>query len=519
MWFSRRPGATGRQAWSEGVRSFVGKLLNISVAVGFGCFFAWQHALVSLMFPVSFGMTFSPLVCQALAGCLVSVVVLLSFVKNRGTFAPRSLRVATAAAVVLGSIAAVLVACGVAASAPWSFVCAAVVGFATAVMFYAWAEVVSGLGRERRAGTVLAGVAVASVLSYALGWCSEEVPPLLSVGIAVLGACALAGFAMTSLRVQQQMPVPLVFRPARTSHFRLLFVAMMLYAFVFGSVSGSTAVRASEITTCEFNMNMALAMLVVAAVLMALLALVRRPVHLSSMGRFLTPVLALLFLCHILLQGSGNGWLPVLTLGFWQLVQVFVLLLIIELAQSGYASLVFVFPLGWSFILLGFTCGALFGQVSGLLYGDEAGAVQSITVVLVIVAVVASSILAAAQYPKVLDQDATSTNDKSSDAGAALDEGATPVAAAVPQAAVPTRPSVPPDPIALACADLVARHALSGREEEVLELLARGNTRASIADKLCISENTVRVHVKNIYAKLRIHSKQQLIDMVDQRAK
>ena len=52
----------------------------------------------------------------------------------------------------------------------------------------------------------------------------------------------------------------------------------------------------------------------------------------------------------------------------------------------------------------------------------------------------------------------------------------------------------------------------------MLDLLARGNTRVSIADKLCISENTVRVHVKNIYAKLYIHSKQQLIDMVDRLA-
>ncbi len=71
------------------------------------------------------------------------------------------------------------------------------------------------------------------------------------------------------------------------------------------------------------------------------------------------------------------------------------------------------------------------------------------------------------------------------------------------------------DPIPTACADLVRRYVLSGREGEVLELLARGNTRASIAEKLCISENTVRVHVKNIYAKLHIHSKQQLIDMVE----
>ena len=65
---------------------------------------------------------------------------------------------------------------------------------------------------------------------------------------------------------------------------------------------------------------------------------------------------------------------------------------------------------------------------------------------------------------------------------------------------------------------IAKKYALSEREGEVLDLLARGNTRMSIAEKLIISENTVRVHVKNIYAKLHIHSKQQLIDMVDKRA-
>ena len=37
------------------------------------------------------------------------------------------------------------------------------------------------------------------------------------------------------------------------------------------------------------------------------------------------------------------------------------LLLLIALAQSGYASLSVVFPLGWSLVSLGFALGALFG--------------------------------------------------------------------------------------------------------------------------------------------------------------
>lgn len=47
-------------------------------------------------------------------------------------------------------------------------------------------------------------------------------------------------------------------------------------------------------------------------------------------------------------------------------------------------------------------------------------------------------------------------------------------------------------------------------------LLAQGRSRISIGEKLYISENTVRTYVKNIYAKLDIHSKQELLDRLEE---
>lgn len=47
---------------------------------------------------------------------------------------------------------------------------------------------------------------------------------------------------------------------------------------------------------------------------------------------------------------------------------------------------------------------------------------------------------------------------------------------------------------------------LSARETEVLVCLARGLTAKEVADKLCISVNTVVTHRKNISAKLGIRS-------------
>jgi DNA-binding NarL/FixJ family response regulator len=52
---------------------------------------------------------------------------------------------------------------------------------------------------------------------------------------------------------------------------------------------------------------------------------------------------------------------------------------------------------------------------------------------------------------------------------------------------------------------------LTLRENEVLSYLSKGKTYASIADELYVSVNTIKTHVKNIYEKLQIKNKEELI--------
>lgn len=63
---------------------------------------------------------------------------------------------------------------------------------------------------------------------------------------------------------------------------------------------------------------------------------------------------------------------------------------------------------------------------------------------------------------------------------------------------------------------IAQNYGLTPRETEVLELLAQGRTVGVIREKLVISLNTARFHTKNIYAKLGVHSQQELIDLVEQ---
>lgn len=59
-----------------------------------------------------------------------------------------------------------------------------------------------------------------------------------------------------------------------------------------------------------------------------------------------------------------------------------------------------------------------------------------------------------------------------------------------------------PAHIAKQLADRVSRAQLSGRETEILQLIARGLRNREIGEKLFISENTVRNHILNLLQKL-----------------
>lgn len=52
---------------------------------------------------------------------------------------------------------------------------------------------------------------------------------------------------------------------------------------------------------------------------------------------------------------------------------------------------------------------------------------------------------------------------------------------------------------------------LSDREEEVLQLLCRGQSYREIAGRLYVSPNTVRFHLKNIYKKMRVNSRHEAV--------
>jgi DNA-binding NarL/FixJ family response regulator len=57
---------------------------------------------------------------------------------------------------------------------------------------------------------------------------------------------------------------------------------------------------------------------------------------------------------------------------------------------------------------------------------------------------------------------------------------------------------------------LKSKDDISGREQEVLQLVCEGATNREIAERLIVSEHTVKVHLRNILNKLNLRNRQQV---------
>jgi ATP/maltotriose-dependent transcriptional regulator MalT len=58
------------------------------------------------------------------------------------------------------------------------------------------------------------------------------------------------------------------------------------------------------------------------------------------------------------------------------------------------------------------------------------------------------------------------------------------------------------------------QYNISSREKEIVPLILQGYTNQKIGDTLFISANTVKTHIRNIYAKFGVKNRYELISFV-----
>ena len=79
-----------------------------------------------------------------------------------------------------------------------------------------------------------------------------------------------------------------------------------------------------------------------------------------------------------------------------------------------------------------------------------------------------------------------------------------------------TTPSLHEAPQATNCLDaFVKTYGLTSREAEILEYLVRGRSLPYVANELFVTTGTIKTHVRHIYAKTNVNSRQELLDAVE----
>lgn len=85
----------------------------------------------------------------------------------------------------------------------------------------------------------------------------------------------------------------------------------------------------------------------------------------------------------------------------------------------------------------------------------------------------------------------------------------------MPGAAVADAAAPAADPVSIPCDTIARTYRLTAREREVLGLIAHGRNMPFMEQELVISRNTLKMHIRHIYTKLDVHSKQEIIDMIE----
>lgn len=159
--------------------------------------------------------------------------------------------------------------------------------------------------------------------------------------------------------------------------------------------------------------------------------------------------------------------------------------------------------LGWGIAYLGFS-----GDVFTAMDADLRVSGCIIAFILIVI-FSASFVMTKDNYPNESD----AKKPAGAQEGIPLRDFVEPSSAAESEAAEPERSR--PGKFYLRCEVVAKTYGFSARQREVLGMLARGRNADYITEKLIISAHTAKAHIYNIYQKTGVHSRQELMDLVE----
>lgn len=435
---------------------------------------------------------------------VVALALILVFEKRVSSWV-RSGPASAAAGVVTGCSTLLLFLSGSGGLGFCLFAAGAVLaGFSSAFLWTAWGDRYACMSQEdveRWAPVCCVLAAVLSLLTTLLpNWAGIAFVALLPILSGVCLGRFGAEFSSRPGEVRAEEPSP-IDGDGRLASFRRAFSSMgragfgIFAACVFVSVLGALFSSGFESRGDDL-----IGFLASTLFLLAVGAVVTggpRRVSLSFMFRWMCPMIVLGFMAVVVFHSPFGAYAANVV----SIVSRFLFCLLAQMyfaqyVSTGSATSVRAFGLGWLFV----HAGDLVGVLLSLSLGNYMlGGYSSSDVVAAVAAVVVS-----VTFMYVLDDERSF---RFGSWGAFMEAG--PKASKVDDGSVERK-----EGFSDRIEELAGEYRLTSRETEVFDLLARGRSGPYIRDALFISKETVATHRKHIYAKLGVHSQQELIDLV-----
>lgn len=457
----------------------------LAVALGYGLFrgantLLYSSALVSFPFPSLFISNMTLSFATGLAASLFSLACAL--LAWRGALSEFKLPVLVPAGIlaVVGIPVALLAV--IPAPSPVFITLALCYGAASMCMNLAWIELLAHQKLSRIAAAFALGMLLKGLITLLLeglgGWALiVAITALVAVSAGLLVAARKRSWIDKESLKTAPMTMA-VYRRGLVGVADAVVVSIVLEAtvsilsgFFFGAKAGPMSGFYSLLGT-----------FVAAAIFCVVTVFVARMTDIERLYRYLFPVLLVLVVVLPLLQGEGpSALLQGMLVLIYDFISFSALYFVLrQLRSSGLSTYV----LGGTVTALIRTSQLVFGAIGYVLGVPSCFGDSSLYWVVVIAVVYGLSMLLlflSRRRPRFLKEQVVVMSAE--------------------------------DRFARRAQELKGECRLTPRETEIMLHLARGRSAAVIAEELVCSPATVRTHTKSIYAKLGVHSKQELIDL------
>lgn len=462
--------------------------------LGIGCIWAWIYCAYGTQ-----ALGFSAIGSNLFFTTAAAAVVLALFgsglwLRGKLLNGSRWMQFAAPALMVVGTLATAMGA-GSSVQIPFALCAAVFIGLGFAWMCILWGEALVRLGEDQVDFSVLGSSAVMMLCAFIVPSLAGVVAGAVVVLLPVASAAMLAatwreGMARSSddagraqdvadpsmgeLREQSKAKAGMVAR--------VLLVLTVAYG-VLGFLDATSAFfslipepRVAEFDVATFVGSSAGIVLALCAIRFAV------RIDFTSLFRWMIPLVMLAVYLQTQWGSAGSQIAIALTAAADTCIQAITYRYFVDLARRGELGIAMGIGVGQGSIQLGVLAGNV--AANGLLGSLASGMVSSSTVGFLLILLLAFASIALP--PTIVRQPAS---DDANSGTAASEESAV------------TR--------------MAREYHLSERETEILGYLVRGRSQPFIQETLYLSKSTVSTHVKHIYKKLDVHSKQELIDLVE----